>query len=456
MHSPLLPSENNVVILGSGLPAALSAMLLAHAGCGVTVLERCSHTGGLAGSYTRQGFRVDLGTPLFTQSDGGPIGEAFNRVGAPDAVSLGNLSPHKIRGNGLYLHVPRSPLVLPLTWLSLANQAHMGPRGWLRLASLAFDVVTEHSLPKRESGWGAALASLADYRRDPELSRLLAALASTLGCEPHGPAMAASLHRFFGGGFHYPLGGLHGITRAALATARGFGARVFTRTSVRRVIRENGRLKSVEDTSGRAHAANLVLVPPRANGATGRSEAVVQLKWALRRPLLRAGMLLGTTPPARRGTRKQHPALPFVCVSPSHADAEAAPYEGQLLSAYLYDRHDAASRLTEKAMLDLLAAGLRREIPGIDGETVFIDRIGARFMESIDDAGDMPLDRDSDLRKLWGTRLIELPRAVACGPGAEAAAEQVLRLTEGLTRELSQPAPADERRKDATVQRLSA
>ncbi|MEM9703467.1 MAG: FAD-dependent oxidoreductase, partial [Planctomycetota bacterium] len=68
-----------VVIVGAGPGGLAAAMLLRHAGCEVTVLERRESVGGRTSSIRAEGFRFDLGPTFFLYPR--VVAEVFRTVG---------------------------------------------------------------------------------------------------------------------------------------------------------------------------------------------------------------------------------------------------------------------------------------------------------------------------------------------------------------------------------------
>src|SRR5271170_6207781 len=56
---------DRIVIIGAGPGGLAAALLLAHAGLRVTVLERQPHVGGRTTTLSADGFRFDLGPTFF-------------------------------------------------------------------------------------------------------------------------------------------------------------------------------------------------------------------------------------------------------------------------------------------------------------------------------------------------------------------------------------------------------
>lgn len=59
------PSDKSAVVVGAGPGGLAAAMLLAHAGVKVTVVERLPHVGGRTSALLADGFRFDLGPTFF-------------------------------------------------------------------------------------------------------------------------------------------------------------------------------------------------------------------------------------------------------------------------------------------------------------------------------------------------------------------------------------------------------
>ncbi len=60
-----MPAPRSVVIVGAGPGGLAAAMLLAHAGVRVTVVERLPHVGGRTSALVADGYRFDLGPTFF-------------------------------------------------------------------------------------------------------------------------------------------------------------------------------------------------------------------------------------------------------------------------------------------------------------------------------------------------------------------------------------------------------
>src|SRR4051812_45778197 len=91
-----------VVIIGAGPGGLAAAMLLAHAGLSVRVLETQAHVGGRTSTHEMDGFRFDLGATFFLYPR--VLEEIFAAVGYDlhEQVPMVRLDPqyHLIFGAG--------------------------------------------------------------------------------------------------------------------------------------------------------------------------------------------------------------------------------------------------------------------------------------------------------------------------------------------------------------------
>ena len=77
----------NVIIVGSGPGGLASALLLAHSGLNVTVLEKAEAVGGRTRLYKKDGFTFDRGPTFFHYPE--VIEEIFQAIGRDAHKELG-------------------------------------------------------------------------------------------------------------------------------------------------------------------------------------------------------------------------------------------------------------------------------------------------------------------------------------------------------------------------------
>jgi len=71
----------DVIVIGAGIGGLGAALMLAHKGKHVLILEKNKFLGGRLMSYQKEGFIVDLGIHIISQSFKGPLGQVLERVG---------------------------------------------------------------------------------------------------------------------------------------------------------------------------------------------------------------------------------------------------------------------------------------------------------------------------------------------------------------------------------------
>ncbi|MEO7112554.1 MAG: FAD-dependent oxidoreductase, partial [Polyangiaceae bacterium] len=76
------------VVIGSGIGGSAAAMLLAHAGIPVTLIEKNRRVGGSCSGYDKQGFHIDIGTHMFCRGNKGPLGAVLRRVNRDGAIDF--------------------------------------------------------------------------------------------------------------------------------------------------------------------------------------------------------------------------------------------------------------------------------------------------------------------------------------------------------------------------------
>src|SRR5262245_62235846 len=76
------------IVIGSGIGGTAASLLLAHAGIPTTLLEKNRALGGSCASYEKRGFKIDIGTHMFSRGPMGPLGDVLRRVGATDAIEF--------------------------------------------------------------------------------------------------------------------------------------------------------------------------------------------------------------------------------------------------------------------------------------------------------------------------------------------------------------------------------
>lgn len=420
------------VVIGSGIGGSAAAMLLAHAGIPTTLLEKNTRVGGSCAAYEKRGFRIDIGTHMFSRGPEGPLGEVLRRAGRPNALSFRrtkNIAEIRttVAGNGVTkIVVPADRHRYPELFLSLARAMKLPP---VELVN-AFRLFTQMLAMSDEEveAWNDRTVEdfVSQYTRHTGTITLFGFLLGLYFILPYwqvsaGEALWAFRKMVADNWLSYPLGGASAIPEKYCTIARSMGAEIRTRTGVQRIAVENRRVRGVVLDDGTFLPAEIVVSTSSVRTTTLRlagpehfpvwyvdraekirgSHIAVQAKIALDRPLVHSGALVGgvgdrddlgifTLQPQDLKVMfgsvlegRVPPVVPFYCPVPSNFDPTLAPPGCQLLTVCaLAPTSDIKlsdpGAVWEEAMLRTM----RRVLPEIDRHVLFIDRFSVSFIEN--------------------------------------------------------------------------
>jgi prolycopene isomerase len=425
-------SGPRAVVIGSGIGGTASALLLAHAGIKTTLFEKNRQVGGSCSGYEKRGFSIDIGTHMFSRGPKGPLGEVLRRVGHDglidfrrtrdiaelrfSAVEAGRRIAHRVP-------VPSDLRRMPSFAFRIARALRLSPRDAFQAARLFARILTMTDAEVVE--WNG--------RTVEDLVRLYTDHAPTIGLFgfllglyfilPYwevsaGEAVWSFREMAKDNWLSYPRGGSRAVPETYGRLAARYGARILTGTGVRRVLAEKGRVSGVELDDGSALDAEIVVstssIRTTVQRLVGRehfpedyvdramrlrgSYIAVQAKIALKKKLVDAGAIVGgvgdevdllhaTTDDLKAmfgamADGRVPPIVPFYCPVPTNFDPGLAPPGCQLLTLCAVapttdiPLEDPSSRW-EESML----AAMRRVVPRLDEETLFIDRFSVDFIE---------------------------------------------------------------------------
>jgi phytoene dehydrogenase-like protein len=421
------------VVIGSGIGGSAATLLLAHAGVRTTLVEKNHRLGGSCAGYTKRGFQIDIGTHMFTRGHKGPLGQVLRRVGHPSAVRFVRTrdiaevraaawEPEPGRPDVLRLAVPADLARMPAFLWQVIRTLELTPLQALRTVRLFSHVL---ALTDDEvAAWDHRTLEefLVPFGCDAKTLALFGLLLGLYFILPFwevsaGEALYAFRRMVRDNMLSYPIGGSRAIPTTYCQLAEHFGAEVRTGVGVRRILVRDGHVQGVELDEGTILPATLVvstssvkttvrhLVGPshfpaeyvdRALAIVG-SQIAVQAKIALRRPRVSAGALVGgvgeinvahmSVEQMKAGfaqfARGELPTvIPFYCPVPTNFDPTLAPPGCQLLTACaLAPTTDIPLADPASAWEEALLRALRRVLPDLDRDILFVDRFSVRFIE---------------------------------------------------------------------------
>ncbi len=271
-----MKKSQQIVIIGAGIGGLTSAVLLAHAGYKVTVLESQAYPGGCASTFTHGGYRFDAGAT---------VAGGF-QVGGPHQLLAQQVSiewPVQAHDPAWVVHLPDRSIQLtrdnsgvlaqfPDTIAFWKHQSKIADLGWklsaqglpwpptntdelaqlmkvglanfpadLRLLPLAFQTthqwISRHGLHQNPA-----------FVRFIDAQLLISAQATSREANAIYSATALDLARQ---GVYHVSGGIGGLADTLVAKIRTMGGDVLFRKRVQKIHIENGRAAGVSFTQGR-------------------------------------------------------------------------------------------------------------------------------------------------------------------------------------------------------------
>ena len=269
-----------VVIVGAGPGGLATAMLLAHAGFQVTVLERRDRVGGRTSAIEAEGFRFDLGPTFFLYPQ--VLRGIFRMVGrdldrevdlirldpqyelryedgariraTPDLERLeqevARLSPGDATQLRAYMEANRAKLQAFKPILESAFQ------GWGDFLRLPFRELLPHMRP------GTSVdADLKRYFQDPRVRLAFSFQSKYLGMSPFRCPSLFTILSFleYEHGVFHPRGGCAAVSEAMARVARSMGVDIRLGEGVEEVLFEGRRAVGVRTPQGRQACDALVV-----------------------------------------------------------------------------------------------------------------------------------------------------------------------------------------------------
>ncbi len=417
------------IVIGSGLGGAAATLTLAHAGLPVTLVEKNRALGGSCAQYEKRGFKLDVGTHMFSRGPHGPLGDLLRRVGQPEAIQFKrtrDIAELRVRGvHGMLdpIAVPASAARMPAFAWELVRAMGLSPSEAAKAGRLFACVLAMPDERVRELDEVTVQDFLEPFGLHDGVAGLFGFLLGLYFVVPYWEASAGEAIWCFqrmlrDNHLSYPIGGSQAVPGTFCRIAEQHGAVLKTGAGVERILVESGRVTGVRLSTGEELPAECVistssmrttalhLLEPGAapQDWTDRARAIqgsyiaVQAKFAVDRRLVEAGAIVGGVGEDQdlfsmsldqlRGlfqdvaTGRIPRCVPFYCPIPSNFDASLAPPGHQLLTAC------AVAPTTDVQLLDpaerwetAMVEALHSVVPGLQEHTVFVDRFSTRWLE---------------------------------------------------------------------------
>jgi phytoene desaturase len=281
--------ENRVVVIGSGLGGLAAACTLAARGYAVTLCEKNAWVGGKAAVIDEQGFRFDMGPTILT------IPRVLKRIWSEagrdleSALDLVPLDPQwrSFFDDGTTLDLAADVRAMQATldefapgsgsgagygrFMDLSRRLHrlseefffwrsVGGMGDMINVRQSLSVGFLKELIGMRPGHSVA-GTVRSFVPDERAAQMLDHYTQYVGsCPEQSPAVLCGIaHMQSHDGVWYPRGGTGAVPRALASLAVDLGVEIRTKTPVRRIIVEQGRVRGVETAAGETIRAGAVV-----------------------------------------------------------------------------------------------------------------------------------------------------------------------------------------------------
>ncbi|MFM8985368.1 MAG: phytoene desaturase family protein, partial [Planctomycetia bacterium] len=281
--------DNRVVVIGSGLGGLAAACTLAARGYAVTVCEKNAWVGGKAAVIDEQGFRFDMGPTILT------IPRVLKRIWSEagrDLASALDLVPLDPQWRSFFVDGSTLDLVADVPAMQATLDAYAPGTGagagygrfmdlsrrlhrisdefffWRSVGGMKdmFNVRQSLSVGFLKELMGmrpghSVAGTVRSFVPDPRAAQMLDHYTQYVGsCPEQSPAVLCGIaHMQSHDGVWYPRGGTGAVPRALANLAVDLGVEFRTRTPVRRIVVEGGRVRGVETAAGETIAAGAVV-----------------------------------------------------------------------------------------------------------------------------------------------------------------------------------------------------
>jgi phytoene dehydrogenase-like protein len=345
-------SDYDIVIIGSGIGGTAIGALLAAKDFNTILIEKNELIGGRCSTYKKDGFKVDVGVHSFARSDKGPLGkvlELINMEGAINWSIVGQGESQWHYKGGFYGFPEDLRKFLP-------------KKDLLKLLGLISEVSKMKDTSKLDEidvkSW------LTQYTNNSLIHRYFYLISGLYFVIPYQQVSAGefircltSLNKYQRVG--YPEGGCISIPLAYTEGIKKKGGKILTKTTVKKIVIEDGKVNGVELENGESISSDIVIsnagVKDTVNRLVGRehfkneflqkidnlsySLSAITLKLALKKSLTPYKMIISFGSEnveeyySQLSKGKVPDEIDYFIPIPSNYHSSMAPKEKQLLTA---------------------------------------------------------------------------------------------------------------------------
>ncbi len=229
----------DVIVIGSGIGGlAFGAVASSRLGKKVLILEKNTSVGGRLYSFEREGFTLDIGAHVISQSEKGPLGSVLRAIGREDEINWKHVRP-MTSCRGEIFAFPKG------------LEGRIAADEYAKLMSITKEIVQMDDEAARELD----NVDLLDYLnrrglRDPLAMACLNNIVMIYVCLPCHRASAGEFIRCFRAEARsrasgYPVGGCGVISKTIAEGIAEKGGSIMTRSEVKAIIVEKGRAVGV-------------------------------------------------------------------------------------------------------------------------------------------------------------------------------------------------------------------
>ncbi|MCX5858414.1 MAG: NAD(P)/FAD-dependent oxidoreductase [Proteobacteria bacterium] len=415
----------DVAVIGTGMGGSACGALLAKAGLNPLILEKNEKIGGSCSYYEKDGFKVDIGTHMFTRGNRGPFGEVQRRLGIPNRIQFKQVHDLALmKGMGYSIIMPKELYRYPIFYLQLYRELNISLKDFVGVSRFLHDLAM---MPDSEiEKWNERSAEEFVSQYIGQNQRLVGYLGALLGLffvlpfweASAGEAIWCYKRVIWEQSLSYPQGGAHRIPSVFLEAAEGLGADLRTGSKVTKIRVENGRVQGVEVEGGRFFPARAVVSTTSLRDSVLRlvgeehfpeiyrekvkkikkSSVAFQVKIALDRKIFAPGALFGarildksidpekiTIDDLKRNYNNimqgKFPEVTAVYAPvPSNFDPSLAPPGKQLITACSSGpTTDVELEDPPEKWMDEIVDSLDELIPGLKKHIMWVDRFDTKF-----------------------------------------------------------------------------